>query len=210
MRIVTFAPMYNTGTKKDATGAFQPEMMEFCALFDPSAPPHLVDNHGTKSAMRARILGHIQYASPTICAFFGHGWRTGIQFGFGIANVKELAKALAYGCTSVRVVLYACSTGDGAGPGGDGGFADALRDALCVAGAPFCQVDAHDRPGHATRNPYVRRFMGQGSNVGGTGGQWIVAPGSALWGRWKAALAGDLRLRFPMMDVGEIHAELAR
>jgi len=210
--------MYNSPGKKDATGAFQPERKEFLSIFDPSAldysifdPSALdysINNHAPKAAMRACVLEDIRIIAPTLLAVFSHGWRTGIQFGFGLPHVDDLAVELARGCTSVRVVFYCCSTGSGPGVGGDGGFADALRDALCRAGAVHCQVDAHDKAGHTTKNPYVVRFLGQGSATGGQGGQWIVAPKSALWGRWVRALRGDLRFRFPLMDVAAIHAEL--
>ncbi len=221
MRTLTLAPRYNTPGKHDATGAFQPERAAFSSLIDPLACYYTVDNHATKPKMRLAILSEIHVVAPTLFAVFSHGWRTGIQFGFGLANVDELAVELARGCTSVRVALYCCSTGSGPGVGGDGGFADMLRDALCRAGAPHCQVDAHDRSGHCCRNPFVRRFDGMGSASGGIGGHWIVAPNSALWKRWVVALKSDggpggssgplgpLRFRFPLMDVAEIHAELA-
>ncbi len=208
MRTLTLAPMYNSPGKKDATGAFQPERAAFCNCVAPMAYNYAIDNTESKNTMRAFVLRYIHVDTPQLLAVFSHGWRTGIQFGFSLANVDELAVELARGCTSVRVALYCCSTGSGPGVGGDGGFADMLRDALCRAGAVDCQVDAHDRAGHTTKNPYVVRFMGQGSATGGQGGQWIVAPKSKLWGRWVRALRGDLRFRFPLMDVAAIHAEL--
>jgi len=212
MRTLTIAPRWDTPGKHDATGAFQPERAKFTTCVDPLACYFTVDNHATKAVMRTAVLGQIQAVAPTMLAIFSHGWRTGIQFGFGMSNLDELAAELARGCTSVRVALYCCSTGSGPGVGGDGGFADGLRDALCRTGASFCQVDAHDRAGHTTQNPYVVRFAGQGSATGGQGGSWIVAPGSALWKPWVRAMKSDggpLRFRFPMMDVAAIHAELA-
>ena len=208
MRTLTIAPTFNTPGKKDATGAFQPERDAFVTCVNPLDWQSDADNHTTKSAMRAVVLADVHAVAPTLLAVFGHGWRTGIQFGFSLPHVDELAAELARGCPFVRVALYCCSTGSGPGVGGDGGFADMLRDALCRAGAVHCQVDAHDRSGHTTKNPYVTRFMGQGSATGGQGGQWIVAPKSALWGRWVRALRGDLRFRFPLMDVAAIHAKL--
>jgi hypothetical protein len=80
---------------------------------------------------------------------------------------------------------------------------------LCEAGKVHCSVVAHVNAGHATHNPRVRRFEGRGSPMGGTGGSWIVAPGSKLWKPWVRALQKtDLRLRFPLMSIGEIHREL--
>jgi len=153
-------------------------------------------------------------------AVFCHGWSTGLQL-VPRQSVAEFAAAirrheLAPGCI---VTLYACSAGSdtlastsemsGAGPGGDGGFADRLRDALCAAGDVHCRVDAHSTPGHLARNPYVRRFEGGGSASGGIGGQWLVTPKSAHWAAWRKALAGDLRWEFPHLTAAEIHARLA-
>lgn len=146
-------------------------------------------------------------------AIFCHGWCDGIQIGWTRRTCGEVARVLADSCLrDLRVALYCCSTGstDTGAPGGDGGFADTLRDHLCRAGLVDCQVDAHDTPGHTTRNPRVRRFRGQGSPTGGQGGQWIVEPGRApLWGKWvKALQSSDLRLRYPVLTVGDIHTEL--
>lgn len=211
MTILALAPRYNTGTKRDATGAFQPEARAFAALHNGDVV--LVDNKNLTSAgMRSDVLTAIRDHRPSHIAFFCHGWKTGIQFGFGMKHLDELAEAIrgCYQGTCSIVTLYACSTGGGPGTGGDGGFADGLRDALCRQGDVDCFVDAHDRPGHTTRNPYVRRFEGMGSAVGGSGGYWIVSPGSTLWRPWVRALRDtDLRFRFPTMDVEQIHAELA-
>lgn len=212
MRVLSLAPLYNSPGKRDATGAFQPE----ARLFEIALPAGSVslnatiDNSRPAAKMRAEVAARIRGFAPSVLDFFCHGWRTGVQFGWSLDSIDTLASVIAEACPTDApiVALYACSTASG-GVGGDGGFADQLRDALCQAGAVNCRVDAHDRAGHTTRNPYVRRFEGQGSAVGGQGGQWIVAPGSALWSKWRAALRGDLRLRFPLMPVSDIHAELA-
>lgn len=71
-------------------------------------------------------------------------------------------------------------------------------------------VDGHDRAGHATSNPYVRRMVA----APGMGGTWLVAPGSPLWVRWQEALhnrdegGSTLRLRYPIMTAAEIEKEL--
>lgn len=209
MTALAFAPKYNTCKKRDATGAFQPEARAFLETgLDGVTYGDLVivDNHLHADEMRARILDAIAEHKPDHVAFFCHGWATGIQFGFGMAHVKQLAEDIAT-IDRPTVTLYCCLTADGP-TDGDGGFADALRDALCQAGAVNCRVDAHTTAGHTTRNPRVRRFDGLGSAHGGTGGQWIVMPQSALWGRWVRALRGDLRFRFPGMEIAEIHEEL--
>lgn len=214
MRALVFTPDRNTGEKKDFTGAFRPEARAFVALHAiPLVRVCEVDISQRAEDQRHRIEASLAMDGPLECvAFFCHGFVNGVQLGgYRNAHVARLANAIASNAVKgVRVALYACSTGDGGGPGGDGGFADRLRDALCAAGAVDCQVDAHDSAAHTTRNPRVRRFSGQGSPFGGTGGAWLVAPGSPLWGAWRRALqATDLRLRFPFMSVAEIHAELS-
>ncbi len=205
----------NTGSAKDFTGAFDLEARALARMQE--VPPGAivrVNLAGSKPARRKQVIEALAVRRYDFVAIFCHGYRTGLQIGFGLPHVRELAAALTArkyvpNETPLHVALYACSTGGGGGAGGDGGFADRLRDALCELGAVHCRVDAHDRAGHCTRLPYVRRFEGQGSPVGGTGGQWIVAPGSKLWPKWRKALATtDLRLRFPLLDVAQIHQAL--
>lgn len=223
MNIVAFAPAFNTNGRKDATGAFQPEATAFCKQ-NKNGVVILVDNRRDGPSMRTQVIDAIRQSSPRpawmkAVAFFCHGLGRKIQFGFDVRNVDELAKAINDSCDAgtagVRVVLYACNTGMASlgeqykPVGGDGGFADALRDALCRSGMTTCQVDAHTTAGHTTRNPYVRRFEGHGSPVGGVGGYILVAPGSKLWRPWvKALRETDLRHEFPFLTAGEIHQRL--
>lgn len=199
---LVFAPKFNTGKKHDATGAFQPEQKAFAKRHKiPETNLFLVDNTQTAKQMRDFVLSKLKRVEPVrTIVFMCHGWLSGIQFGFDKTSLKDLAWALAR-VVDVRVVLYACSTAQG-GPGGDGGFADILRDALRDAGAADCQIDAHTTAGHTTKNPYVRRFLGQGA---ATGGVFIVDPkDNDIWPKWREALKTDFRFDFPYMSVGEI------
>lgn len=211
--VIAFAPEFNTGKKRDATGAFQPEAESFVEIHGGKVV--LINNRTNDESMRNTILDHLRDNDFTSVAFFCHGLGKRIQFGFDTANVEDLAEAIIdtpYSPPGPVVPLYACSTARdlmGQPVGGDGGFADALRDALCIYGGRECVVDAHTTAGHATKNPYVRRFEGRGSPVGGVGGSYIVQPGSLLWKRWVSALRyTDLRFRFPFMTIGQIHTEL--
>jgi hypothetical protein len=58
--------------------------------------------------------------------------------------------------------------------------------------------------GHCTTNPSVRRFEADTDK----GGRWIVPPGSDQWQRWRVALQGKMRLRFPFMTDDEVRAAL--
>lgn len=209
MSTLIFHPRFNSHGKRDVSGAFRPEAKRFCAKTGGRIVTF--DNNCRMAVRRESVLEAIQAADePLDCiAFFCHGWKQGIQAGFRLKNVDELAIAVSKRCADgITVPLYACSTAKG-GAGGDGAFADELRDALCRVGVVNCRVDAHDRKGHTTRNPYVRRFQGMGSPVGGQGGQWIVKPESQLWTKWKRALRqSDLRLRFPHRQTAAIHEEL--
>ena len=222
--VLVFAPAYNAAGKRDATGAFQPEAKAFRRHHGvPAANLVLVDNRLDRVSMRHIVLDTIaarrkasaEGRAPAAVAFFCHGAGRQIQFGFDARNVGDLARSLS-GCTALRMPLFACSTGKGTGGealaafGGDGGFADALRDALCREGVVECCVDAHTTVGHTTRNPHVRRFEGMGSPVGGAGGYFIVHPGQkTLWRKWRRALREtNLRFDFPFMSVAEIHRGL--
>lgn len=153
-------------------------------------------------------------------AFFCHGWSTGIQL-CPVNRVKQLALALSQlrRVGELIMTLYCCTTGsdtnsktseiiDDGKPGGDGGFADLLRDALCAVGVTSNCVDAHTVSGHTTENPYVRRFEGHGITTGGVGGMWLVSPKSALWSKWRKSLKGDLRWEYPFLSFQNIHETL--
>lgn len=209
--IIAFAPAFNTKGRKDATGAFQPEAKAFMRHHGIKGGLYLIDNHRSGFERADQVIGVLESRSCVdVVAFFCHGVSRSIQFGFNERNVDRLAKAVDAPGTSI-VVLYACGTAGGHGVGGDGGFADLLRDALCRVGDFNCRVDAHTTAGHTTRNPYVRRFEGKGSPVGGVGGYYLVAPGSKLWRPWvKALRETDLRYEFPVLDVSEIHGRLVK
>lgn len=234
MKGVAFYPLHNTpginpktgAPWRDASTVFKPEAERFAALhgievrgFD-NRPGYDVRRREIRAMLAGFPLGELDCV-----AFFCHGWKTGIQAGWSTRNIGDLSQAISdAGTHAVAVPLYCCSTGGDlpgtgakvgtkgeASTGGDGGFADQLRDRLCVAGDTRCRVLGHTVPGHATRLPYVREFPGNGSPVGGTGGTWLVAPGSALWRKWTAALQGKgtMRLRFPFLSAAEIHRELS-
>jgi hypothetical protein len=227
MRALVFTPDRNTHGN-DYTGAFQPEAEHFVKLNGVRPEDvHRIDVSKTLGERRAQLMQVLQHAAASIplvntLAFFCHGWSRGIQLGLTTSELASAAHAIAalsgVAPPLLRIALYACSTGADVvpgkapvpdAPGGEGDFADRLRDALCVAGRPFCQVDAHTVRGHTTQNPFVRRFSGDGSPTGGQGGSWIVAPKSVQWRAWMLALQNtDLRFRFPFMSIAEVHSAL--
>ena len=211
-----FAPKFDSPGRKDATHAFQPEARRYQQVRGGKLVH--IDNRrdsGTRGeAVIDEIARHADGWWRTI-AFFCHGTSRDIQLGFNRRNVAELARAIARTSErDVRVLLYCCSTAStihalvGKAVGGDGGFADELRDALCREGATHCRVMGHDTVGHSGRNPYVRFFDGAGSPVGGAGGTQVVRPGSKLWSRWREELFTDFRFHMPHMEIGQIHEAL--
>lgn len=215
---VVFAPALNTVGKVDATGAFIPEARAFLAAHQSAGKVHLFDNSLPMRMRRADVADRLARDPPrsvSVMAFFCHGWRDGIQAGYRTPDARALAEHFApVAADSPVVALYACDAGRDAdnqteddnepGIGGEGGFADALRDAFVRVGVR-ATIFAHTRPGHTTRNPFVRRFLPD--EIGG--GHWIVTPGSRLWPRWVQALRETtLRFRFPLMADSEIEAEL--
>jgi hypothetical protein len=219
--VVSFVPLANTPGKKDVTGAFAPEARSFAktlALHGARCVAERFDATAPKAGRAHCIAQALQREHPIdAVAFFCHGTIDAIQAGFTRRSVDALAQALAVcGTEDLTVLLYCCSTGDDpkgrslAAPGtGDRSFADLLRDALCRAGKTRCRVVAHATAGHTTRNPYVLFFEGMGSPVGGIGGIAPVAPRHPLWRTWRNTLRDtDLRFRFGLLGVDEIHREL--
>ena len=212
--VVALATAYDSKGKRDATRAFLPEAKAFTGYWaDEGYPTHLarIDTRARMHVRRRQVAEALGLLSGGIkhVAIFAHGWRTGIQLGFHLRHVGALARLIdVHAVDEAPVVsVYCCSTAQG-GPGGDGGFADELRDAMCSHGLVQCRVDAHTTRGHTTRNPHLRRFEGEGSTHGGQGGRFIVRPRGKLWGAWKRALRDredPLRYAFGRMDVAEIH-----
>lgn len=217
MSALVFAPLRNAPGKHDAQ-EFLNEAHAFnrahgfndqVAVFD-NALPQVDRRDEFLTRLRIFTRGELD-----VLALFCHGWPDGVQLGFHCAHARGLATELkAVAASKLTVALYCCSTGadkDGndaderqPGPGGDGGFADRLRDELCDAGIA-ATVFAHSTAGHATRNPWVRVFE-PGRRAGG---EWLVSPDGPVWRKWLRALhSTDLRLRFPLMAQSELEREL--
>ena len=222
MRALCFVPDVNSPGKKDVTGAFYPEALAFTRhhRLSPAAIVRFParSDYGVRRQACTRAIRSVQ-AELDVLAFFCHGWRDGIQAGFRIANVRALAALIAdHVAPNGNVILYACEAARDAdddqeddlvgGPGGDGGFADELRDACETLGRRIT-VTGHASAGHCTWNPYVRAF---GPGCHGRGGHWVVEPDSALWRPWVRALRASessLRYRFWSMTAEAIREELA-
>lgn len=200
----------------DWSGAFRIEAARFAGLY--RLPPERVVQIDVSQSRKGRleqtleVLGRQEGLS--LLALFCHGWKGGVQLGPYIEDAETVANTLrGHAAPDLRVVLYACSAGegidpDGEGPmpGGEGGFADALRDALLWV-CPQVQIDAHTVIGHTTRNPFVRRFSAKTAQ----GGEWIISPDSPYFGDWRRALhETDLRHRYPLMTIDEIRHEVSR
>lgn len=215
--ILTFCAGHNH-IKSDATGAFIPEARRF-ALVHAAPPPVLFDNTLSMARRLRQVLDVIDACETPVStlALFCHGWKDGLQVGVRNESAWRLAAALRRVAdpAGLRVLLFCCHAARDddddelddlePGPGGDGGFADMLRDALRVQGVA-ATIYAHAARGHTTHCPYVRRFD-PGEMAGG---HWVIEPTSALFPAWKRALRGELRFRFPFMSQLEIEAELRR
>lgn len=194
----------------DFKGAFEPESLTFMSLVPGKHTLIKFDASKGPLARRAYVfdeLGKLKGLDYGGVAFFCHGWHNGIQAGIGNAQIPDfvnLVNAATKIGTDARSVLhvplYCCSTAaKGSVPeaasetGGDGGFADTMRDAFCQQGTPWVRVYAHTTAGHTTMNPQVRVFEGKGSTVGGMGGEVLVRqppPKNPLWSLWVAGCAG--------------------
>jgi hypothetical protein len=222
MRMLLFVPDQDTPGKKDVSKAFLPEAQAF-ARFHGVDPAAAIRRFPSGSALEVRRMACTlelrKVAAPLdVVGFFCHGWKAGIQAGWLREHNLLFARQLAV-CTALDayVLLYACDTGRDAdldvdddrnpGPGGDGGFADGVRDACDVLGR-HVTVMGHATTGHCSMNPHARYFAPQ---CGGQGGHWYVEPKSHLWPLWVAALRdprSTLRYRFYSMSPAQIAAEL--
>jgi hypothetical protein len=213
----------NTQGKRDATGAFKPEAIEFEWFW--AGYRHGFDNMQPKPARMKEvedILG--RYRDLELIAIFCHGYRRGLQTGHDMSTVGALARAIAFSSAShVNVVLYACSTAHEITIK-RGGFADALRDELSKLGKTG-HVDAHTTAKHAVWNPDVQRFD-MGDPESEIIGDWIVAPerrepvprskpkilpADPEWKAWVRRLKADkdpFCYRFPTMTIQDIRSEL--
>lgn len=218
--ILVFTGDRNSDDKPaDYTGAFLPEALAFMKYHNIPSANHLrVDLSKTESTRRQRVYDFIKKRNKEIgpidgIAFFCHGLTRKIQLGIRISDLENFAYLLKSIVSpenkQFTIALYCCSTGDGPGVGGDGGFADKLRDSLCQVGLTECSILAHSVSGHTTKNTMKRKFDGMGSPVGGVGGLSIVNPGTILWKKWKTAITTTpFRYKIPFMTIAEIHKEL--
>lgn len=230
--LIAFAPKHNTpGINKktgkpwkDATGAFVPEAVNFLKHHrQPEANLILVENDKSPAAMKAQVFAALDRARGGQLhgvAFFCHGLRDRIQFGIRKADIPQFVQKMnQFAEPGLSVTFYCCDTGrdddadrgdDLAEFGGDNGFADKVRDELCLQGNTRCIVDSHTSAAHTTMNPDVRRFEGMGSPFGGVGGYYIVPRGAKTWSKWRNALKTDFRFQFPYMTTAQIHEFLAK
>ena len=218
-RMAVFAPLHNKQGKKDATGAFQPEATKFCQLHGVSDSVHLIDNHDDALEMRESVY-QVLDAAPAgtfeAVLFFCHGFRSGLQFGFGMEHIRSLALRIKRASVvAPTIVLYACDAARDMDRdeeddrndhvGGDGGFADRLRDELNDQGCR-ATVFAHSTAGHTTQNPHLRTFLPNER----FGGRFVVAKDSGLWKKWSLCMrTTDLRFRVPFMEAAALESELS-
>lgn len=227
MRILALYNAHNMPGRQDATGAFIPESINFAKFHQ--ANGHTVERVGydnllvPKQLRRERFLALIERAAPfDAFVYFGHGLRSSLPSpSVDAAHVPQLAKLLASKAADPKkfiVVLYACSTGETpsalarvhALENGEGGFADKLRDELLAAGVTGGWVDGHTIAAHTTQNAYLRRFLLDPA-VKDFGGDWLVAPKSPAWARWRERLhtpwrEDPFRFEFPFMDAAAVRA----
>ena len=201
----------NVKGRKDATGAFIPEAKAFAKYHGiPEENMLGVPCPGMKADKRRAMVTDFIKNGPCreidMIAWFGHGYSSGIQFGFTKNNVFDLLDALLFKANDdLKQVLYACSTASANKesrnirmPGTDGGFADTLRDEMFREGFRGGWVDAHLQPGHTTKNPYILRFLCNEERVEQGGGSYLVHPNSSDWNIWsKAIRTTNLRFDFP-------------
>lgn len=220
MKSACIVPAWNTHGKRDATGAFQPEGSRWTALHGGSY--YLFDNRLTRGARREQVEGMLAKENDLDwVAIFCHGYPRGMQTGHALRQAGRLAEAIAMACKPTAIVtLFACNTARDAdrdnkddlvpGPGGEGGFADRLRDELVEKGMHGGWIDAHTVVGHTTKAPWVRRFYISEADKY-DGGEYIVRPKGENWQEWVLWLRSshEFRLSFSLCLASDINAVLS-
>lgn len=194
----------------DFKGAFEPESLTFMKVVPGK---HTLIKFDASKGMASRkrqvleALEELEGGGYSGIALLCHGWHNGVQAGFRTRDIPELVQRVCAATKNgtdardvLHVPLFCCSTAaKGKTPeaasetGGDGGFADVLRDTFCQQGKSWVRVYGHTTPGHTTKNSQVRMFEGKGSPIGGCGGEVMVRqppPKNPLWRVWTAACAG--------------------
>jgi len=236
--VLIVAPLHNSGSKNDATGAFHPGARAFSRVhgLDQSAEFRW-DNRLGRYAQADAVIREMERREPKVLAAFCHGYQHGVQFGLRSPGhrfrteidvsywerfITALSTHNAAGYTAPVVVLYACSTGDDpdddpdTAPGsGDGSFADLLRDALCDRWATQCRVMAHTTAGHTWLNPQVKMFDGDGDVAGGVGAELLAVDGDDEGESFReesrklaALLRTDWAFTFPFRPIDAIRSDL--
>ncbi len=218
MNILVLHASEDTNGVNDATGAFIPEAINF-------------NKHRTSKGDVVQIfpykntLGN-QKRFEAFCkliedandfdafVYLGHGLRNSLpSAGVTQANRKKFTDLLykkSKNKKKLYVTLFACSTAETTTkqPGGEGGFADKVRDDLVALGMTEGWIDAHPTPGHATQNSQVKRFY-ISEEESPKGGSWIVTPGSPEFKKWRQRLNSKwredpFRFDFPYLNQVDI------
>jgi hypothetical protein len=195
--MLAIAPRYNTHGKKDA------REFQRCARIaaeEMDGEVFLFDNHAPFPQRRKEVLKYIRQGEGQLCLFM-HGWRTGIQAGFRIADIRSLAKAINIPLDGYyryqSVTLFACLCAHGP-RNGEKSFASRLSQAI-----PGVIVYAHTTKGHTAWNPHVIGYDGLGN-----GGYYVVPMDSPKWPAWKGRLReglwSDLPKNFPWEIAGMV------
>lgn len=204
----------------DFTGAFEPESLAFMQVVP--GKHKLIRFDASRSLAHRKLdvfaeLELLKGGNFSGIAFFCHGWHNGIQAGIRTWDAHEFVRLIVNATKNgldaknvLHVPLYCCSTAaKGEIPeaasetGGDGGFADTLRDTFCAQDRPWVRVYGHTTAGHTTTNPQVRVFEGKGSSIGMAGGEALVRqppPKNPLWSVWRDALASKAPFDSGMMN----------
>jgi len=230
--VVIYAPRFNTGKKRDATGAFHPEAILFCKHWrlNPATTIEYFDNRRSRYAIAEEVLSSMEQRQRAekpiaVWGYFNHGYTHGMQIGLRSSGHRVFTEQdeenferfldIISEHPAPLVPLYACSTSDDpdgdpdSAPGsGDGSFADLTRDGLCERGSVYCRVFAHTTAGHTTGNPMIKMVDGLGTMDGGLGAELIAMPGTKEFKSLQRKLKTAFRFDVPFLTVDAIRKSL--
>lgn len=188
--MIAIIPLHNSPGKRDAD-EFRREARKFIANYGGDLVTF--DNRKQMPDRRRDVAEQLSDCAETnVAAFFCHGWKSGLQAGYRISDIDELAASLEI-LGIDTVCLYACLCASGP-RNGEGSFASQLRRAM----GPV-DVWAHATRGHTTKNPDVVAF-----DCTQIGGYYPIPRDAPEWPKWVRALRQRGWLKFANTSPWEI------
>lgn len=201
---VVFAPKNNKPFRKDAA-EFRSEASKFFEAYPGTGSVTVIDNGMSELLQEGQVIDALKHLEGTSfdVAFFCHGFKNRIQFGFrGPNGARRLAARISKGRTGpgvLRCMFYCCSVA-----ADEDNWFNWFCDELERLGCLYWAV-GHSTSGHTTKNPYVKY---RGSTRSYSGAAYLVRPGCPKWPDWVTSLKTEHRFFYPYETISDTTEQL--